>query len=176
MPDFTIKKSIGLTSQKSCTLETQAQSEQQQSSRCSDCGYLTRQREHLGCLRKAVAELDAATGGLPQASAGQSAPAGECEAEIERLRMQLVACGVVALANTPKSASEARQMHQDYMSASCSDVANAVDREMTLRQQCDKLAELLDQTITEVGKTITPELRECIDAALAANTGQEVEP
>ena len=69
MPDFTIKKSIGLTSQKSCTLETQAQSEQQQqASRCSDCGYLTSQREHLGCLRKAVAELDAATGGLPQAS------------------------------------------------------------------------------------------------------------
>ena len=78
MPNFTIKKSIGLTSQKSCTLETQAQYEQQQqqASRCSDCGYLTSQREHLGCLRKAVAELDAATGGQPQASAAQSAPAG----------------------------------------------------------------------------------------------------
>lgn len=73
MPDFTIKKTIGLTSQKSCTLETQAQSEQQQASRCSDCGYLTSQREHLGCLRKAVAELDAATSDLPQASTGQEA-------------------------------------------------------------------------------------------------------
>ena len=41
--------------------------EQQQASRCSDCGYLTSHREHLGCLRKAVAELDAATGGQPQA-------------------------------------------------------------------------------------------------------------
>lgn len=34
---------------------------QQQASRCSECGYLTSHREHLGCLRKAVAELDAAT-------------------------------------------------------------------------------------------------------------------
>lgn len=83
------------------------------------------------------------------ASAGQSAPAGECEAEIERLRMQLVACGVVALANTPKSAGEARQMHPDYMSASCSDVANAVDREMTLRQQRDKLAKVLEDVERE---------------------------
>ena len=57
------------------------------------------------------------------------------EAECERLRMQLAACGVVALANTPESAAQARQMHPDYMSASCSDVANAVDREITLRQQ-----------------------------------------
>ena len=31
--------------------------------RCQSCGYLTTEREHLGCLRKAVQELDAATGG-----------------------------------------------------------------------------------------------------------------
>lgn len=67
----------------------------------------------------------------------------ERDAEIERLRMQLAACGVVALANTPESACGARQMHPDYGSASCSDVADAVDREMTLRQQRDKLAGLL---------------------------------
>lgn len=65
----------------------------------------------------------------------------ELREECERLRMQLAACGVVALANTPESASEARQMHQDYMSASCSDVAGAVDREMTLRQQLAELRE-----------------------------------
>ena len=72
-----------------------------------------------------------------------SAGIAQLEAECERLRMQLAACGVVALANTPESAAQARQMHPDYMSASCSDVANAVDREMTLRQQRDKLAEVL---------------------------------
>ena len=64
-------------------------------------------------------------------------------AENERLQMQLAACGVIALANTPESAGEARKMHPDYMSASCSDVADAVDREMALRQQRDKLAGLL---------------------------------
>ena len=56
-------------------------------------------------------------------------------AENERLQMQLAACGVIALANTPESACEARKMHPDYMSASCHDVANAVDREMKLRTQ-----------------------------------------
>lgn len=70
----------------------------------------------------------------------------ELRGECERLRMQLAACGVVALANTPESASEARQMHQDYMSASCSDVAGAVDREMTLRQQlAERDAEIMEQ-------------------------------
>ena len=63
------------------------------------------------------------------------------EAECERLRMQLAACGVVALANTPESAAQTRQMHPDYMSASCSDVADAVDREMTLRQQLADVCE-----------------------------------
>ena len=65
------------------------------------------------------------------------------DAQIERLQMQLAACGVVALANTPESAGEARQMHPDYMSASCSDVADAVDREIAMRQQRDKLAQVL---------------------------------
>lgn len=52
-------------------------SDKPQATRCPDCGYLTSEREHLGCLRKAVSDLDAATGGQPQASAAQSAPAGE---------------------------------------------------------------------------------------------------
>ena len=74
----------------------------------------------------------------------------ERDAEIERLSMQLAACGVVALANTPESAGEARQMHPDYMSASCSDVADAVDREMALRQQRDKLAGLLREKFPRI--------------------------
>lgn len=55
--------------------------------------------------------------------------------EIERLRMQLVACGVVALANTPESAAKARDMHPDYMSASCGDVIRTVDIQMQLRAE-----------------------------------------
>jgi len=62
--------------------------------------------------------------------------------EIERLRMQLVACGVVALANTPESAAKARDMHPDYMSASCGDVIRTVDIQMQLRAE---LAELKAQ-------------------------------
>lgn len=71
-------------------------------------------------------------------------------AELERERMRLAACGVVAMANTKESAAEARKMHPDYMSASCSDVMKAVDREMqhredlaATRQRCERLEALL---------------------------------
>lgn len=64
----------------------------------------------------------------------------EAENVVERLRMQLVACGVVAMANTPESAARARDMHPDYMSASCQDVMRRVDSEMTLRAERDALA------------------------------------
>lgn len=57
----------------------------------------------------------------------------ELEAELERERMRLVACGVVAIADTPDSAKEARKMHPDYESAACSDVARRVDECIGLR-------------------------------------------
>ena len=53
--------------------------------------------------------------------------------ELEVERMRLAACGVVAMANTPGSAAKARDIMEEYRSASCGDVANAVDREMRLR-------------------------------------------
>lgn len=59
--------------------------------------------------------------------------------ENERLRMQLVACGVVASSNTRETAERQRDMHPDYMSASCQEVIHAVDREMDLREERDKL-------------------------------------
>lgn len=62
----------------------------------------------------------------------------ECQ-ECERLRMQLVACGVVALSNTPESGAKARDMHPDYMSTSCQDVMRAVDSEMALRAELSAL-------------------------------------
>jgi hypothetical protein len=55
------------------------------------------------------------------------------DAEIERLRMQLAACGCVALADTPESAVYTRNMHPDYRSASCDEVARRVDECMALR-------------------------------------------
>ena len=64
-------------------------------------------------------------------------------ATLERERMRLVACGVVALADTPDSAKHARQMHPDYESASCQDVARRVDECISLRAQRDALLEAL---------------------------------
>lgn len=62
----------------------------------------------------------------------------ERSAELEQERMRLAACGVVALANTPESAARARDMAPAYRSASCGDVASAVDREMALRAELER--------------------------------------
>lgn len=55
--------------------------------------------------------------------------------QLETERMRLAACGVVVLSNTPESAAKARDMLPEYRSASCDDVARAVDREMELSKQ-----------------------------------------
>lgn len=100
--------------------------------------------------------------------------------ECERRQMQLAACGVVALANTIESAGEARQMHPDYMSASCSDVAGAVDREIALRAERDQQAQRigeLEELLLEarlmtfvVNSGQSGVLRGRIDAALSASS------
>lgn len=64
-------------------------------------------------------------------------------AELEREQMRLAACGVVALADTPNSAKHVRQMHSDYESASCQEVARRVDECISLRAQRDALLEAL---------------------------------
>ena len=75
--------------------------------------------------------------------------------EVERLQMQLAACGVVALANTIESAGDARQMHPDYMSASCSDVADAVDREIALRTERDQQAQRIGELASHLEFAVT---------------------
>ena len=67
----------------------------------------------------------------------------ELEAELERERMRLVACGVVAMADTPDNAKEARKMHPDYESAACSDVARRVDECIELRSKLSVAREAL---------------------------------
>lgn len=62
-------------------------------------------------------------------------------ADLERARMRLAACGVVALADTPDSAVEARKMHDDYRSASCDDVARRVDECIRLRAEVETLTD-----------------------------------
>ena len=59
----------------------------------------------------------------------------ELEAELERERIRLAACGVIAMANTVDSAAKARDMLPEYWSASAQDCASAVDREMDYRSR-----------------------------------------
>lgn len=65
--------------------------------------------------------------------------------ELETERMRLAACGVVAISNTPGTAERARKMDARYWSASCADVAAAVDREMKMREEKALLAEALQE-------------------------------
>lgn len=71
--------------------------------------------------------------------------------ENEKLRMQLSACGVAALSNTANSAEKMRCISSDYKSASWQSVCDAVDREMALREQCEKLFDAL-KSITETAQ------------------------
>ena len=74
-------------------------------------------------------------------------------AELETERMRLAACGVVALANTPDSAKQAREMRPEYWSASCGDVARMVDENIKLRAMIQVALVVLD----EVCGNINPE-------------------
>ena len=89
------------------------------------------------------------------------------EAELERTRMQLAACGVIAMANTSDSAKTVRSMHPDYDCASTRDVASAVDREMEARKKLEaaearekRLRELLLKAATYVELTYNEEAGE----------------
>lgn len=92
--------------------------------------------------------------------------------EIERLEMQLIACGVVSMANTPDSAAKAREMHPDYMSVACRDVMRAVDREIALRAQRDALLAALEYCLDSLGGEFAlPE--DCRDEARAAEAERD---
>ena len=65
--------------------------------------------------------------------------------ELDRERMRLAACGVVANANTPHTAATARAFPDEYRSASCDDVARIVDSEMQLRADRDRLAACVER-------------------------------
>ena len=82
------------------------------------------------------------------------------EAELSRERMRLAACGVVALADTPESAAKAREMHADYLSASCDDVARRVDECISLRAdlaqaraECERLRRAVNEALQYLGPT-----------------------
>jgi|688.fasta_scaffold265311_4 hypothetical protein len=55
------------------------------------------------------------------------------KAELEREQIRLAACGVVAMADTPESATMTLDIHPDYHSASLDDVIRMVDSLMECR-------------------------------------------
>ena len=63
----------------------------------------------------------------------------EAIAELETERLRLAACGVVAMANTPESAARVRDILPVHFSASLHSVMGAVDREMELRAEVERL-------------------------------------
>lgn len=89
--------------------------------------------------------------------------------ELETERMRLVACSVISLANTPESAASAREMHPDYQSPSCDDVARAIDREMALRAELVECRAKHMDDLLVLGETakaereLRAELAECKD-------------
>lgn len=101
----------------------------------------------------------------------------QLELELERERMRLAACGVVAGANTPEPAARHRQMHADYRSAACDDVAAAVDREIALRAQVEnlevQLARALDAIVLAKMKEPPPPILISDPSGILAATAQE---
>lgn len=108
---------------------------------------------HGGCSSNGFNERELLRMGFRQACEERD----KLRAENERLRMQLVACGVVAMANTQESAAKARDMHPDYMSASCQDVMRAVDSEMALRAENEALRQIISDSATACGATTSTE-------------------
>ena len=64
-------------------------------------------------------------------------------AEVETERLRLAACGVAAMQNTVSSITQRLTRDNPYWSASYGDVCGAVDREMTLRAEIERLTEEL---------------------------------
>ncbi len=66
------------------------------------------------------------------------------EDEVEKLIMQLAACGVAAMSNTRETAKEnILPDHSPYFTASYDEVCCAVNREMNLREELSSLKEQL---------------------------------
>lgn len=93
-------------------------------------------------IAKAFADLDELstrlikrTQAFNEKDAAQVRRINELEGELEREQTRLAACGVVALADTPESASASRDMLPEHQSASCSDVARRVDECISLRSE-----------------------------------------
>lgn len=102
---------------------------------------------------------------LERALAAATRERDEARTELEVERMRLAACGVIALANTPESAAKARDMLPQYRSASSADVTRAVDQEIQLRAEVERLRAALQEIVED---SDDEGARECAREALAA--------
>jgi hypothetical protein len=84
-------------------------------------------------------------------------------AELLREHMRLAACGVVAMANTPDTATKARNILPEYRSASCDDVARVVDENMKLRAAIDRVRALHAPVSKKVGWGTLVLCAKCLD-------------
>lgn len=88
---------------------------------------------------------------------------------LEREQLRLAACGVIALADTPESAAEARQMHSDYESAALDSVKRRVDECIALRQMVRELRDtmeyILGDSVSHIRNTAIEQAQSAITKA-----------
>lgn len=88
--------------------------------------------------------------------------------EVETLRMQVVACGVVAMANTPYSAEEARKTLPKYRSVALCDVERAVDKQIELQAELNRAIDERNEAVFAADKELA-KLRADVEALRADN-------
>ena len=97
-------------------------------------GYFQEKHDLPGNIAKIHAQAEEARAYLSQPEPeGVEDRIFKLEADLERERLRLAACGVVAMADTPESAAKARDMSPEYHSASLADVIHQIDALMELR-------------------------------------------
>jgi hypothetical protein len=97
------------------------------------------------------------------------------EKELERERLRLAACGVVAMADTPESAARARDIDPSFQSASLDDVARQVDALMEARAAQPAHADRLALALCAANSDIGPCSNACEDCRfLTAAVTQEL--
>lgn len=104
-----------------------------------ECGF-----EHIG--GGSIPSMQPCKMGSYVGYADHASELAEAREQISTLTMQLAACGVGAMSNTEES-KEKNRIAKDspYYSASLQDVYNAVDREMSLREDDGWKSEILDE-------------------------------
>jgi len=121
---------------------------------------LRTQAARIAELEAKIAEEDARTTRICGLLGASNAERDQLRAELETERMRLAACGVIATSNTPESAVANRVMLPEFWSASAQDVASAVDREMALRAEVERLREFFDadMAVAKIYDEVSPGL------------------